>query len=190
MGGLVVPRCTFALALLSATFAVGAAGANAAPRELYGKSIVVTWTEERVQRLNGQGPFQSVSINGAFSAYVSTMGNIFSRNTMSNPAARRGRGAEGSREREGSTGHMRVSFAGRTLVAIGTLAAHGALRVAVTFDQGFTSCNANVIRGKETGAASIIGHSMIRPGVEVEIQSVRTTGVSCSLRDGNVFAGG
>ncbi|MGH7118968.1 MAG: hypothetical protein ACRESS_12590, partial [Stenotrophobium sp.] len=81
-------------------------------------------------------------------------------------------------------GNTRISFAGRKLIVIQTGSQYGARRIQVAFDQGFTSCSADVIRGKETGAAVIQGsHGAV-------IQSVKTTAVSCSLRDGNVFAGG
>ena len=165
-------RHTFAVLLTFATVALGATAANAAPRELYGKSIVVTWTEERVQEIKGS--FKPALRNGTFTVYVSTAGNIFKRNTM-------GRNSD---ERVGSEAHDRVSFAGRTLIVIQNWSQYGARRIQVIFDQGFTSCSADVVRGKETGAAVIQGsHGAI-------IQSVKTTGVSCSLRDGNVFAGG
>ncbi|HXW40689.1 MAG TPA: hypothetical protein VEK75_05770 [Xanthobacteraceae bacterium] len=160
-----------------------------ASNALSGKSVVVSWSEERVQRLEGESQFSSVMRTGSFSAYISTQGRIFNRSTMTNPGARRGRGVTGSAERVGNEGNAKVSFQGNALVAV-LLHEHGAMRILVTFDSGFTGCTAEVIRGKEAGANSMRANSLIRPGTRVEIQSVKTSGVTCSVRDGNVFAGG
>ena len=120
-----------ALLLLPPGIAVLASTATvAAPAELYGKSIVVTWTEERVQRQSGQTEFRSTSRTGEFAVYVSTQGRVFNRSTIKNSAARRGRGREGSAERVGSEGNSRVSFAGRSLIAI-QISEHGARRILV-----------------------------------------------------------
>lgn len=171
-----VTRQTLALLLTFGTFASVTAAANAAPRELYGKSVIVTWTEQRVQQYKGS--FRPVSRNGTFSVYVSTAGHIFNQSIMAG-----GRQVSSS-ERVGSEGRTRISFSGRTLIVFQTAASFGVRRIRVTFDRGFTICSADVIRGKEAGAAVILGsHGAI-------IESVKTTAVSCSLRDGNVFAGG
>jgi hypothetical protein len=166
--------------MLAAVASLTVSSAIAAPKELYGKSIVVSWTEDRIQRASDQTQFQSMTVAGKFSAYVSSQGRIFSRNTMQ--VGRR----VGSAERVGDEGNSHVSFAGRSLVAV-QMSEHGARRIVVEFDLGFTSCTAEVIRGKETGAASLTANSLIRSGIKVEIQSVKTSNVSCSMRDGNVF---
>jgi hypothetical protein len=171
-----VTRCAFVLLLTFATFVSAATAAYAAPRQLYGKSIIITWTEQRLQQ--HKGSFRLVSRNGTLSVYVSTEGHIFNRSTMAG-----GRHVN-SRERVGSDGHTRISFAGRTLIVFQSGASSGARKIQVTFDQGFTSCNADIIRGKETGAATILGaHGAV-------IESIKTTAISCSLHDGNIFASG
>ena len=58
----------------------------------------------------------------------------------------------------------------------------------MSFSGGFDSCTAEVIRGKEVGAATMAATSVIT-GKRVEIQSLTVAGVSCSMQAGNVFGG-
>jgi hypothetical protein len=55
------------LAILSATS--GASGA--APPQLLGKSVIVTWGENRMQRDEGQPNFRAVSARHQMSVYIS-----------------------------------------------------------------------------------------------------------------------
>jgi hypothetical protein len=75
------------------------------------------------------------------------------------------------------------------MTAIQQSVSGGARRITITFDESFSACTAEVIRGKQEGAQKIIGRSMIRQGATVEIASVRTSGASCEVKAGNVFAG-
>jgi hypothetical protein len=59
-----------ALTLLSA-----AAHAGPPPKELFGKSIMVTWTEHRSQRHLDQANFQDVDMPLSRKFYISTKGN-------------------------------------------------------------------------------------------------------------------
>jgi hypothetical protein len=62
------------LMLLSVT-----AHAAAAPKELYGKSTIVTWTEHRNQRQLGQTDFRDVDVSLSRKIYISTKGQWFDR---------------------------------------------------------------------------------------------------------------
>ena len=159
------------------------AAAGAAPSQLYGKSIIVSWTEVREQRLLGESNFRQQAFAGALTVYVSSKGTLFNRRTNTNPA-----GASGHVDQVGNDGRTTIGFQGRTLVAVRATNG-GARRIVVTFDGAFTSCTANVIRGKQTGAATIRTQSIIHSGLEVEIRSVQTSGETCTIKDGNVFAG-
>jgi hypothetical protein len=92
----------------------------------------------------------------------------------------------GDRDTVGNEGKIRIAVQDRTLTAIQPQEG-GARRVVVTFDSGFTSCTAQVIRGKEQGAKMIVARSVIRGGARREISSVRSSGESCSVKSGNVF---
>src|SRR3974377_843522 len=51
----------------------------AAPTQIYGKSIVVSWTEQRDQREPWQQHHRFVMRTGQFSIYVSNTGRVFTR---------------------------------------------------------------------------------------------------------------
>ena len=69
---------------------------------------------------------------------------------------------------------------------VGTVAfAAGAARVTVSFDSSFTSCSMDVIIGRLDGNLQRKGLD----GVMYQIQSIQVGSKSCSIRDGNVFAG-
>jgi hypothetical protein len=56
----------------------------------------------------------------------------------------------------------------------------------IDFDSGFSSCNANVVLGREGGAGIARGRSQIT-GAALEIKSARVINSSCAIRSGNVF---
>lgn len=171
------------LAFFSTLTAVGINQAVAAPKQLYGKSVIVSWTEEREQRFPGEIEFHSRNFRGEFRVYISSTGNIFSRVTMTNP-----KGRSGSADKVGNNPGRNTVFQGNTMIGTqGGGSGGGARRIAVTFGPDFGSCSAQVIRGKAEGAAVITGKSIIVQGVTVEIRSVHATGVSCSVKTGNVF---
>jgi hypothetical protein len=176
----------------AAALTLATTAALAAPKELFGKSIVVSWSESREQRLVGQSGFQIRNFSGGLSVYVGTEGHVFNRRSMATPQGRRGykstRMEEGSADRVGSGGNSSISFQGHSMTAV-VMAQHGAQLIRVTFDQAFSSCTAEVIRGKEAGANAMVQNSLIRPGAQVEIRSSHTGGASCTIQNGNVFAG-
>ena len=161
--------------------------AIAAPAQLYGKSVVVTWTEERDQRVKGDELVRNVGRNGQFSVYLSAGGRPFSRMSYSFARARGG-AKSGSKDAvggESSGGNRSVVFQGNAL-SVGMSMSGGARRILVNFDNGFQSCNAQVLTGKAEGADRIHAKSMIG-GHHVEILSVKTGPASCRVQEGNVF---
>jgi hypothetical protein len=183
----------FALHLaLAATAALVSTAAMAAPKELYGKSVVISWTESLVSRQVGETAFQTHTRAGGLSVYVSSQGNVFNRTTRTNLEANRRNLAsmnyrfQGSTDQVGSAGNSRISFQGNSMTALQP-SQNGARLITVTFGAGFSSCTADVIHGKEEGAGTMVANSPIHPGVKVEIQSAKTSGASCSVKDGNVF---
>ncbi|MBI3701592.1 MAG: hypothetical protein HY242_14255 [Afipia sp.] len=177
-------------ALIFLGFAIVAAQAvapagQAAPSQLYGKSVVVTWTEERDQRVNGSPEIRNVARNGQFSVYLSTAGKPFSRMSYSF-SGRRGGLKSGKRDAVAGEGSRRsVTFSGNTLNVAAPMQG-GARNVMVTFESGFQSCSARVLTGKEAGSGSIRARSMVS-GNAIEILSVKTGAASCRIQDGNVF---
>src|SRR4051812_7853025 len=79
-------------AIAAANFAVMTCGAvifagmtsaamAAPPKELYGKSVTISWNETRSQRDGQSGPFKPVSIPYVVVYYVSSEGRLFQRVT-------------------------------------------------------------------------------------------------------------
>src|SRR5215470_12376663 len=59
-------------------------GARAAPASaaLLGKSVVLTWSETRLQRRLGDQNFRSVNASHNLSMYISSAGRVFVRQTI------------------------------------------------------------------------------------------------------------
>ncbi len=180
-------NCLFAAAALL-VFAPTTILAASAPMQLRGKSIVVTWTEDRLQRRASEGQFKSRQIPQTLTIYISSKGNLFSRRAATGGA----RGARtGSRDTVGerattSTGGPRVlKFSGHTLSAIGGVDL-GARAVTMNFDNGFSSCTAHVVIGRQSGSATMRITSLVS-GETIEIRSAKARGAKCSVHDGNAF---
>ena len=160
---------------------------QAAPQPLYGKSIVITWVEERQQKLEGEERLRFVGAAAEFDVYVSDAGRPFSRLRFS-VANKHGRLRTGSRDVVGGEGSARnVSFSGTSMTASAPRGAGGALLIRVTFDNGFQGCSARVISGKEAGVVATRVKSFIN-GNRLEMYSVKTSGESCRIQSGNIFA--
>ena len=170
-------------AMLCATALASMAGAAAAaPAGLIGKSVVMSWTETRVQRPAGEVNWRSVNVSHTLSVYISSAGRVFSKFSAT---TRRGTGD--NEQVSGQGGNRVPSFSGNTMTIVA--AQQGIARhIAAEFSGDFSTCTASVIRGKESGAASGFAKSVIT-GQRIEIQSVTTSGASCSVRAGNVFGG-
>jgi hypothetical protein len=154
----------------------------APPKELYSKSVRITWTEIRVQRPVGERAWRQVRGNHTFNIYVSEAGRVFNNESYST--------RRGSAERKGEiaeTGTRLHEFNGRSLVVMMASGVGGATRINADFDAGFGSCSAQVTRAKEAGEAIIRAYSVIIKRA-IEIKSVQIRGESCSIRSGNVFA--
>ena len=155
--------------------------ASAAPAQLYNKSVKLAW----IVSASGRGPDGKTStaqIENTRTVYVSGAGRLFIRGAGSF----RGRGPQLGRQKEiapggGSAGTL--AFQGNQLV--GTAQFEGAAqRVVVSFDPGFTSCNASVVIGKLPGTAKWVAYD----NVTYEILSANVGTVSCSISEGNALA--
>jgi hypothetical protein len=176
---------TAAVAMLAVLVPVRASAQNAPP-QLHGKSIVLGWTETRMQRRAGSGgEYQSRAITQSLSVYVSSQGRLFSRRTAATPKGggkREGVGETG----QSATGGLRNSrFQGGNLV-VSTELAGGARLVTVSFGDGFSSCTASVTIARETGRQTMQVRSFADGGM-IEVQSVTASAPSCAIRAGNVF---
>jgi hypothetical protein len=168
------------------TLAMTSSVALAAPSQLYGKSVIVGWSENRVQTTDRDAQPASITAQAQLSVYISEKGRPFSRVSMS-VTNLRGRTRSGNRDAVQGEGSARsFSFSGNTMTASMPRGNAGAMQVSVTFDSGFQGCSARVIAGKSGGAQSTRVTSMIT-GRQYEFFSVKTSGESCRVQSGNVF---
>jgi hypothetical protein len=154
-----------------------------APAGLRGKSVTVTWTETRLQRLGGMGEFGKRIFSQSLSAYISSEGRVFAKRTVF--ARRKGKTGSVSSVGENVRGVQGSRFSGQSLIITNNFS--GGLRMArINFDSGFSSCTAAVILGRENGTGIARGRSRIS-GAALEIKSATASSFSCSIRIGNVF---
>jgi hypothetical protein len=165
--------------LTAAAMLVASSGISvSAPSQLKGKSVRLSWTENRIQRLEGHQDFRSVSINMEMAVYVSAEGRVFNRMQSNSGANEQAPG-------QASLGGRIPSFNGQTMTIMQPLRGL-ARRIVVEFGGDFATCAASVILGKESGG----GSGYIRAfatGARQEVRSASASGASCSVRNGNVF---
>jgi hypothetical protein len=172
-----------AVAILLMVFAIVPSSACAAPAALLGKSIVLTWSEMRQQRILGEQNFRSVNASHNLSVYVSVAGRVFVRQTI---RTRAGTGS-GDQVSGSPESHVVPSFVGRTMTLFSPFRSGGMRRQVITFDAAFTTCAATVAFAKETGRQTAITGSLIDKRHLVEMQSISVANVTCAVHDGNVF---
>ncbi|MEW6639437.1 MAG: hypothetical protein AB1586_02960 [Pseudomonadota bacterium] len=160
--------------------------AHAAPQQLYGKSVIITWTEERQQKSLGESAIRAVGATGELDLYVSEQGRTFSRIRFSAPNAR-GRIKSGTNDQVQGEGHARrFDFRGTALNVGMPRGSGGATQIAINFDSGFQGCTARVIVGKTPGADRMVARSLITR-MPVEVYSAKAGGENCRVQSGNVF---
>ncbi|MGO4716582.1 hypothetical protein [Bradyrhizobium sp. 2TAF24] len=180
-------RAKLSISLTFSAFTLCLSGTvHAAPQQLYGKSVIITWTEERQQKPLGESEIRAVGAAGELDLYVSEQGRNFSRMRFTVPNAR-GRLKSGSRDQvSGENKARHFNFSGTTLNVGMPRGQGGATQVVVNFDSGFQSCTARVIVGKTPGADRMVARSLITR-MPVEIYSAKAGGENCRVQSGNVF---
>jgi len=171
---------------------LAAFAASTAPRELYGKSILVTWSEGRHQT-STEGRSRVTVVHTTFTIYVSENGRLFSqshRATM-NSLGQITHSTASSRTRGNTiqTGNSRYTpkgqFQGRTFVSMAQYES-GARRVVLTFDETFSSCQISITFGKEDGAPGMVSRGS--DGRLYMVSKVDIANATCSVRAGNALA--
>jgi hypothetical protein len=178
------PGCLAVSAI--AVLPIATSGALAAPSQLYGKSVIVSWHEDRMQSTAMSSQPTAISAQAEFSVYVSDVGRPFSRVSMS-VTNQRGRTRSGNRDTVQGDGSARsVGFHGNAMNATMPRGNAGAMQILVTFDGSFQSCSAHVVSGKAGSAGYSRVKSMVT-GAEIDMYSIKTSGESCRVQSGNVF---
>jgi hypothetical protein len=163
----------------------GVSETRAAPAaDLVGKSVVVSWTENRQQRTDGASDVRAVSRNFDLQIYLSGSGRPFARVTSS------GRGGSTSNEQVGSQGEslgggVRSIRADGYSIVLQANYGNYARNLRIDVAPGAASCSAQMAVGKESGSSPKAFRNA--SGRTIEIHSLSVSGVACSIRQGNVF---
>ena len=168
------------LVLYAALVVTSSAEAAPIPIQVRGKTIMLSWNENRMQKWGGSEVSRAVGINAQMTIYVSSAGRVFRRITMSFAS---GKGS-GTRDRVPNAQSSNSRFEGRSLI-LDSAFTSGARRIIIDFDNGFEGCQAKMIVGKESGRP--LRQTGMITAVELEVDSITVGAVSCSMRDGNPF---
>jgi hypothetical protein len=154
-----------------------------APRQLYNKTIKISYSASQVKTAE-DGQKKNVTSAVYHMVYVSSAGRLFHRGSRATRAGmKQSDNAPGATVNAGGEA-TNVRFEGNRLVG-DTAFAQGARRFVVTFDPGFSSCSVSVIFGRDAGGLKRRGVD----GVMYTIHSMTPSGESCSISEGNAFAG-
>lgn len=170
---------------LTLTGAMTCAAQAAPPKELYGKSITVSWLETRSQREGQSGTFKPIGLPFTHVYYVSSEGRLFLRSSTRSPGGSGAVDLVGTSGAGGAVDARNVTFSGNRIVSNAKF--QGAARhTEIGFDPGFSSCTARVITAMPSGAKTAVVRS-ITTGSNVEFESVSAGPASCSIASGNPF---
>jgi len=166
----------------------GAAADSSVPPGLSGKSVVITWSEVRVQRPEGDEDFQSVAADMTISLYFGTQGHVFGRVTP------KVNGRSGDIDRRVGDAQAptiwAINFSGTSAAFLTPYPGGGAVRkVAIAFNSAFSACAAQIAYGKRSEDTLIRAWSPISHRW-LEQRSIAADPADCSVRDGNVFEDG
>jgi hypothetical protein len=188
--------CRVAGAFFALTSLSVATHAESAPRELYGKSVEVAWTESFIGKRTTDSNTLSIGSAYRVSIYVSGAGRSFVR------VSRAGYGGSSYHIKAGGNGGIsfaptesgpedssgtrgdHVTFEGHSIVVYREFES-GARRILIDVSDA-TTCKASVVNGKLAGQRAM--RQMLGRGI-MEITSLQVGTVSCSMREGNVFGG-
>ena len=166
--------------VLGALAGLIATPALAAPRELYNKTIIITWGEGTMQK-TPDGRTINPTLHSERIVYVSSAGRVFVKGNR-NAAGRREPGNQYERgPGEGNQGTL--AFQGNQLVGHAEFSGF-ARQVTVSFDANYSSCTAKIVYGKSGGPTTWKGFD----GRTYEIMSITVNSPSCTVRDGNTLA--
>ncbi len=180
-------RSLILLALAGLGLAVPAL-AGPAPAALYGKTVVLAWTEHRSQRTDA-GQVSNSTTRSSFLVYVSSAGRLFSRFVRADARSGRsnssllGPGGDTTMAGQGAS-HQTTHFEGNRLISDNAMRS-GARRILAEFAAGFRTCSLRVIYGKENGA---LQYHRAMNGKMYYILSTEVISPTCAVREGNVFA--
>jgi len=186
-------RCYILLPLMGLTALVPATlRAETPPPQLLGKTILVEWVETRERSLGNDPRVNTTMLASSLRIYVSTAGHLFSELSESV----QGGGVRGSASGQQGPGDMSASRGAPRLIHFerGSLILQqnrgdiGARQINVSFDNGYTSCTAHLIEGRQPGGKPIRMTGTVS-GMPLKIYSLQHSAPRCSISEGPTFVG-
>jgi hypothetical protein len=168
-----------AFVLSAVAISAGFGPAEAAPQQLFNKTITASFNYGATWRAPG-GQTSDKQYSFSFVGYISSAGRIFERWTRGGGSQDFDPNASHNKAGEAHNTH----FEGNRLVQVTAYVA-GATRVIISFDPAFSSCTVEVITGKDSSGTV---KRKAPNGIVYEMISHSVSGNSCSVRDGNSFA--
>ena len=157
------------------------------PEQLLGKSVVVTWNENRVQRTQGESKFREVNATHSMSIYIGSSGRIFSR--LTNTTGLGSSRIDHIQEQSAGDTIVRkraITFTGRSMTMNQPFRKRGMRHLLIGFGETFAECAAKLSYVAEAGSLTSLTRSPITTKM-VEIKSIVMSGENCSVSTGNVF---
>jgi hypothetical protein len=173
---------------LSAAFLIYARAAESAPSELYGKTVILSWSEHRVQKTQA-GDIKKGTTSSQFRVYISTAGRLFStferRNAATGRSNKSDQGPDGGTTVSGvGQGSRSTRFEGGQLLSENAMRS-GARRIQAAFDSNYRNCTLQVLYGKQAGAPL---YHRAMDGRMYTIISTEVISPTCSISDGNLVS--
>jgi hypothetical protein len=161
--------------------------ADAPPQQLLGKSIVVTWSESRVQRDEGKANFKLVHATHNMSLYIGTSGRVFSR--LTNTTGLGSGNTDHVQEQSASdpkVSQRATTFSGQSITVVQPFRKGGMRRLLIDLGDSFDKCSAMLSYVTEAGSLTSFAWSPITKKM-VEFKSIEMSDESCSVLSRNVF---
>jgi hypothetical protein len=163
----------------------GSLHASAAPAQLLGKTIALTWNLNQTLK-DPDGKTSTASTTEYRTLYISGNGRIFLRTARTTNGQSKSEDCEPGKPRCTNRNQAASGwhFEGNNLVVTASQIS-GATHVVVAFDQGFSSCTLDVVYAKANGQ-----NRKFR-GIDdrvYETLSLSAGGFACSIKQGNPFA--
>ncbi len=165
------------LAVLAVAATLIGGAPHAAAQQLLNKSVTISFSVT-VPARGSDGSTQANARAVTRTYYVSSQGRVFARTDR-----RVGRRSETTERAPGET-NMRIS--GNSMVGVMPLPS-GASQLTINFDPSGSSCTARVIMGAEMGKPIV--YKGLNGMTYTQTGPTQVSGVSCSVRSGNAFAG-
>jgi hypothetical protein len=164
-------------ALIVTAAGLVAAAAEAAPAGMLNKSVTISMSITIPARAE-DGTSQANARAITRTIYISSQGRVFARADR--------RVGKNSQTVERGPGEASLRISGNSLVGVLPFAS-GASQLTVNFDPSFSSCTAQVIMGAESGKPIV--YKGLNGKTYTQTGRAQVSGVSCSVRQGNAFAG-